>query len=180
MISFTTLQLPPAPWSWICWMGLSPPSSTQLRTTRQSFCDISASPRCGPSTPPGPHQGVRHRTRPGPLRPETVHDPVASPFPAMHPRGREIPAPGGNEGPAATTCRQLTSPRVIQSDHTIQPGNTGQGLSAVLMSQRYKLTCAKAMFLGTKKVCRESFQRTRSSRGIRRRIAVTMAVPARR
>ena len=42
----TTLQLPPAPWSCICWMGLAGPSSTQARTTRHSFCAISASPRC--------------------------------------------------------------------------------------------------------------------------------------
>ena len=52
MISFTTLQLPPAPWSWICWMGLRMPSSTHDRTTRHSFCAISASPRC---------RGINHR-----------------------------------------------------------------------------------------------------------------------
>jgi hypothetical protein len=46
MISLTTLQLPPAPWSWIWMQGLSAPSSTQLRTTRHSFWLISASPRC--------------------------------------------------------------------------------------------------------------------------------------
>ena len=42
----TTLQLPPAPWSWICWMGFLGPSSTQARTTLHSFCAISASPLC--------------------------------------------------------------------------------------------------------------------------------------
>ena len=33
-------------WSWICSMGLASPSSTHARTTRHSFCDTSASPRC--------------------------------------------------------------------------------------------------------------------------------------
>ena len=45
-ISFSTLQLPPAPWSWIDTMGLASPSSTQARSTRLTFCSISASPRC--------------------------------------------------------------------------------------------------------------------------------------
>mmetsp|Transcript_115320 Transcript_115320/g.326772 ORF Transcript_115320/g.326772 Transcript_115320/m.326772 type:complete len:364 (-) Transcript_115320:7-1098(-) len=45
-ISFRTLPEPPAPWSWIDRMGLSGPSSTQARTTRFTFCCISASPRC--------------------------------------------------------------------------------------------------------------------------------------
>lgn len=46
MISFTTLQLPPAPWSWMDRMGLAGPSSTQARTTRLSLCAIWGSPRC--------------------------------------------------------------------------------------------------------------------------------------
>mmetsp|Transcript_42293 Transcript_42293/g.108165 ORF Transcript_42293/g.108165 Transcript_42293/m.108165 type:complete len:401 (+) Transcript_42293:127-1329(+) len=45
-ISFTTLQLPPAPWSCRLTMGLESPISTQARTTRHSFWLISASPRC--------------------------------------------------------------------------------------------------------------------------------------
>jgi hypothetical protein len=31
----TTLQLPPAPWSWICTSGLEPPISTQLQDSRR-------------------------------------------------------------------------------------------------------------------------------------------------
>ena len=45
-ISFSTLQLPPAPWSWMLTIGLSAPSSTHARITRCTFCSISASPRC--------------------------------------------------------------------------------------------------------------------------------------
>mmetsp|Transcript_37183 Transcript_37183/g.71305 ORF Transcript_37183/g.71305 Transcript_37183/m.71305 type:complete len:276 (+) Transcript_37183:2195-3022(+) len=44
--SFRTLQLPPAPWSWMETMGLASPISTHVRTTRYSFWDISPSPRC--------------------------------------------------------------------------------------------------------------------------------------
>ena len=44
--SLTTLQLPPAPWSWICWIGFSDPRSTQALTTLHSFWAISASPLC--------------------------------------------------------------------------------------------------------------------------------------
>ena len=63
----TTLQLPPAPWSWIWRMGLRPPSSTHARTTRHSFCAISASPRCSipRETPLG--QKTLHGTTEGPL-----------------------------------------------------------------------------------------------------------------
>ena len=49
MISLTTLQLPPAPWSWICCRGLLGPSSTQALTTRHSLLAISASPLCNVS-----------------------------------------------------------------------------------------------------------------------------------
>mmetsp|Transcript_12558 Transcript_12558/g.18864 ORF Transcript_12558/g.18864 Transcript_12558/m.18864 type:complete len:337 (-) Transcript_12558:1388-2398(-) len=45
-ISFSTLPLPPAPWSWMDTMGLSSPSSTQARMTRFIRFSISASPRC--------------------------------------------------------------------------------------------------------------------------------------
>src|SRR3972149_5546227 len=45
MISLTTLQFPPAPWSWMLTIGFSSPISTHARMTRFIFCSISASPR---------------------------------------------------------------------------------------------------------------------------------------
>mmetsp|Transcript_24390 Transcript_24390/g.55567 ORF Transcript_24390/g.55567 Transcript_24390/m.55567 type:complete len:434 (+) Transcript_24390:1767-3068(+) len=46
MISLSTLQFPPHPWSWRETMGLRSPRSTHARITRFIFCSISASPRC--------------------------------------------------------------------------------------------------------------------------------------
>mmetsp|Transcript_37596 Transcript_37596/g.77222 ORF Transcript_37596/g.77222 Transcript_37596/m.77222 type:complete len:343 (+) Transcript_37596:1639-2667(+) len=46
MISLSTLQFPPAPWSWMDTIGLRSPISMHARTTRFIFCSISASPRC--------------------------------------------------------------------------------------------------------------------------------------
>ena len=45
-ISLSTLQLPPAPWSWMLTIGLASPSSQHARMTRFTFCSICASPRC--------------------------------------------------------------------------------------------------------------------------------------
>mmetsp|Transcript_44428 Transcript_44428/g.123536 ORF Transcript_44428/g.123536 Transcript_44428/m.123536 type:complete len:241 (-) Transcript_44428:987-1709(-) len=46
MISLSTLQLPPAPWSCKETIGFRAPSSQHARMTLFIFCSISASPRC--------------------------------------------------------------------------------------------------------------------------------------
>mmetsp|Transcript_14859 Transcript_14859/g.37606 ORF Transcript_14859/g.37606 Transcript_14859/m.37606 type:complete len:312 (+) Transcript_14859:1950-2885(+) len=45
-ISLSTLPLPPAPWSWMAWMGLSAPRLMHARMMRFILFSISASPRC--------------------------------------------------------------------------------------------------------------------------------------
>ena len=46
LISFSTLPLPPAPWSWIDTIGFAPRRSIAARITRFILFSISASPRC--------------------------------------------------------------------------------------------------------------------------------------